>query len=74
MSSETKFKCNFCGKKIVTDSINQDFMGFCIYHPRKVSTDLFDKLNGPHICHTCVEAIITTHGGYFEEAINDVKN
>jgi len=58
MSSETKFKCDFCGGNIVTTKSSDGLQGWT----RSASTDNFtwnleSSLRGPHICTSCVYGI-----------------
>ncbi len=59
MSSETKYKCNFCDKIIVPDATPAGSIGYCLNDKLNDNDCWTSKLNlnrsGPHICGECVE-------------------
>lgn len=66
MSSTIKFYCNFCGKQIISNSTDEDTMGWC-QPPGWVnegcfSNDLRSNVEGPHICQTCINITIVSKG------------
>ncbi len=68
MSSETEFRCNFCGREIVLKSTNEDYRGFCRpgygidYSKNNWSLNLYSCLEGPHICYRCLETLAEFDG------------
>jgi hypothetical protein len=55
MSAQIQYRCDFCSKNIITNSINFDHTGFCLTKDKKEFTnDLRCNIDGPHICMSCV--------------------
>ena len=62
MSAKIDFDCNFCGRRLVDKSVNEEFKGFCI-DPDEIprgsvaTNNLRVNIDGPHICLTCLSSI-----------------
>ena len=69
MSSETKFTCNFCREEIVPTEHSEGLQGWCVekgIDTRDANYNLHWKINGPHICNKCVQAILDNEASPWE--------
>jgi ribosomal protein L37AE/L43A len=61
MSSKTEFVCDHCGNHLISGGTNPEKVGWCLNTSTltdvKWTTDLYKKLEGPHICEDCIYTI-----------------
>jgi len=61
MTAKIEYKCNFCGREIITNYSERNFQGFCGIQlcgsVDSFSNDLEKNIQGPHICRICIDNI-----------------
>ena len=60
MTSKIRYKCNFCDEKIISNSISDDFQGWClpVFPNDEFTNNVSLRVEGPHICVECVARIV----------------
>ena len=61
MSSKTEFRCDHCGNHLISGGTNPEKVGWCLdisnLSEVQWTTNLYAKMNGPHICEDCIYAL-----------------
>ena len=57
MSSDTKFKCDFC-RGVIVKACKNGARGYCVDRDDIWSMDPYKNLGGPHICEECIGALL----------------